>query len=129
MGDDWALRLSEVYTRLEIETFTGQLHQRETQLLGDYKELFADIEPEGTRILVKGNPGIGKTTFTHKLAYDWATGNLPQFDVVLVLKLKFSRKHQTIENMVAEQLHSISDTPNAAFSDSIVHNYLRSGKG
>ena len=26
MGDEWALRLSEVYTRLEMETFTVELH-------------------------------------------------------------------------------------------------------
>ena len=97
MGDEWALRLSEVYTRLEMETFTGKLHERHTKSLGDYWELFIDITPEGTRIQVKGDPGIGKTTFTHKIAYDWATGNLPQFDVVLVLKLKFINKHQTIE--------------------------------
>ena len=86
------------------------------------------MRPEGNRILVKGDPGIGKTTFTHEVAHDWATGNLPQFDLVLVLKLKFSTKHQTIENMVAEQLQSISDTPNPAFSDSAVRSYLRSGK-
>ena len=128
MGDEWALRLSEVYTQLEIESFTGKLHQRETQLLVDYKELFTDIELEGTRILVKGDPGIGKTTFTHKIAYDWATGNLPQFDLVLVLKLKFSQEHQTIENMVAKLLQTISDTPDPAISDEAVHNYLKSGK-
>ena len=128
MGDEWALRLSEVYTRLEMETFTGKLHERDTKSLGDYRELFIDITPEGTRILVKGDPGIGKTTFTHKVAYDWATGNLPQFDVVLVLKLKFSNKHQTIESMVVDQLKSISDNPGSIVSEAEVRNYLKSGK-
>ena len=128
IGDEWALRLSEVYTRLEMETFTGKLHERHTKSLGDYRELFIDITPEGTRILVKGDPGIGKTTFTHKIAYDWATGNLPQFDVVLVLKLKFSNKHQTIESMVVDQLKSISDNPGSIASEAEVRNYLTSGK-
>ena len=128
MDDEWALRLSEVYTQLEMETFTGKLHERETKSLGDYRELFIDIQPEGTRILVKGDPGIGKTTFTHKVAYDWAAGNLPQFDLVLVLKLKFSSKHQTIESMVIDQLKTISDNPSSIASEEDVGSYLKSGK-
>ena len=128
MGDEWSLRLSEVYTHLEMETFTGKLHERDTKSLGDYRELFIDIQPEGTRILVKGDPGIGKTIFTHKVAYDWATGNLPQFDVVLVLKLKFSSKHQTIESMVVDQLKSIYDNPSSIASEAEVGSYLKSGK-
>ena len=128
MGDEWALRLSEVYTRLEMETLTGKLHARGTKSLGDNKELLIDIQPDGTRILVKGDPGIGKTTFTHKVAYDWAAGNLPQFDVVLVLKLKFSSKNQTIESMVVDQLKSISDNPSSIASEAEVGNYLKFGK-
>ena len=105
---------------MEMESHQGRDRKRVAIPLNDYQDLFKYMKPEGNRILVKGYPGIGKTTFTHKVASDWATGNLPQFDVVLVLKLKFSSKHQTIENMVAEQLQSISDTPNPAFSDSAV---------
>ena len=126
--DEQALRLSEVYTRLEMETFTGKLHERHTKSLGDYRELFIDVQPEGTRILVKGDPGIGKTTLTQKVTYDWATGNLLQFDVVLVLKLKFSNKHQTIESMVVDQLKSISDNPISIVSEAEVGSYLKSGK-
>ena len=128
MGDEWALKLSEVYTQLEMESCHGRDRKRVAIPLNDYKELFRNMRAEGNRILIKGDPGIGKTTFTHQVAYDWATGNLPQFDVVLVLKLKFCSKHQTIENMVVEQLQNISDTPNPALSDSAVCSYLRSGK-
>ena len=124
MGDELALRLSEVYIPFKLETFTGKLHERCTKSLGDYRELFTNIKPEGTRILVTGDPGIGKTTFTHKIAYDWAKGNLPQFDVVLVIKLKFSSKHQTIESMVVDQLQ----TTNEPVSEEEVGNYLKSGK-
>ena len=126
--DEETLLLSEVYTENKIVEYKGRGRKRVAISLNNYKELFKDMTPEGNRILVEGDPGIGKTTFTHKIAYDWATGNLPQFDLVLVLKLKFSSKDQTIENMVAEQLHSISDTPNPAFSDSAASNYLKSGK-
>ena len=43
--------------------------------------------------IVEGSPGIGKTTFCLKLAYDWANqrssaANLPEFELVLLLKCR-----------------------------------------
>ena len=44
--------------------------------------------------LVEGSPGIGKTTFCLKLAYDWAHGNIPsecsfpKFEFVFLLKCR-----------------------------------------
>ena len=49
---------------------------------------------EDVMTLVEGNPGIGKTTFCLKLAYDWAnqntatTFNFPKFELVLLLKCR-----------------------------------------
>ena len=45
-------------------------------------------------ILIEGSPGIGKTTFCLKLAYDWANqsscaaASFPEFELVLVLKCR-----------------------------------------
>ena len=45
-------------------------------------------------MLVEGSPGIGKTTFCLKIAYDWANGKIPkgcsfpEFNVVLLLKCR-----------------------------------------
>ncbi|XP_022802499.1 uncharacterized protein LOC111340006 [Stylophora pistillata] len=45
-------------------------------------------------VLVEGSPGIGKTTFCLKIAYDWAHDpipkefNFPQFEIVLLLKCR-----------------------------------------
>ena len=120
--DEEALLLSEVYTAVEIESLSGSGKKRQ---LKDYREIFKDIKSEGTRILVKGDPGIGKTTFTHKVAFDWATGCLDLFDVVLVVKLKLADCNQTIESLVKEQLGSVADN-NA--TDSLIGEYLRSGQ-
>ena len=51
-------------------------------------------EGRGFRMLVEGSPGIGKTTFCLKLAYDWAKQNsgapfnFPEFELVLLLRCR-----------------------------------------
>ena len=56
--------------------------------------------PQPRTVLIEGNPGIGKTTYCNKLAYDWATkeleqgeetssgGSFPNFKVALSLKCR-----------------------------------------
>ena len=58
-------------------------------------EIFKTLEKgEDVMTLVEGSPGIGKTTFCLKLAYDWAHGNIPsecsfpKFEFVLLLKCR-----------------------------------------
>ena len=49
---------------------------------------------EDVMTIVEGSPGIGKTTFCLKLAYDWALGNIPsecsfpKFEFVFLLKCR-----------------------------------------
>ena len=49
---------------------------------------------EDVMTIVEGSPGIGKTTFCLKLAYDWAYGNIPsecsfpKFEFVFLLKCR-----------------------------------------
>ena len=49
---------------------------------------------EDVMTIVEGSPGIGKTTFCLKLAYDWAHGNIPsecsfpKFECVFLLKCR-----------------------------------------
>ena len=58
-------------------------------------EIFKTLEKgEDAMTLVEGSPGIGKTTFCLKLAYDWAHGKIPsecsfpKFEFVLLLKCR-----------------------------------------
>ena len=58
-------------------------------------EIFKTLEKgEDVMTLVEGSPGIGKTTFCLKLAYDWARGKIPtectfpKFEFVLLLKCR-----------------------------------------
>ena len=106
-----------------METYSAGL-STDTQQLIHYTDLFKGSAKDGNRILIKGEPGSGKTTFIHKVAFDWATGNLNQFDTVFVVKLKFASMNQSVENMIKSQICTISEST----SDSLIGKYLESGK-
>ena len=56
--------------------------------LEDYTDMF---EGKHTRMLVYGRPGIGKSTFCKKAAYDWSKASkeiLMNFSIVLLIKLR-----------------------------------------
>ena len=76
------------------------LSRRNTDfLLGNKKVAIYDIfktykKQKDSTVLVEGSPGIGKTTFCLKIAYDWANGKIPkrcsfsEFSIVLLLKCR-----------------------------------------
>ena len=61
--------------------------------LEDYTDIFKGdkYHPNPKRLLVYGRPGIGKTTVSKKMAFDWSQQKkeiLKRFDVVLLIKLR-----------------------------------------
>ena len=81
------LPIEQVYTRLAIVS-RGKLA---IQIKDDEVNLFDIFKVPGigedVMTIVEGSPGIGKTTFCLKLAYDWAHGNIP-FEFVFLLKCR-----------------------------------------
>ena len=88
------LPIEQVYTRLKIIS-RGKLA---IQMKDDEVNVFDIFKVPGigeeVMTIVEGSPGIGKTTFCLKLAYDWAHGNIPsecsfpKFEFVFLLKCR-----------------------------------------
>ena len=81
------LPLEKVYTRLKIVSRQTGGNQGETDVFGMIKE------NKNGMTIVEGSPGIGKTTFCLKLAYDWANqsssaASFLEFELVLLLKCR-----------------------------------------
>ena len=82
------IHVKEVYTRLRV------VSRKAGSAEIDVDDIFGSSEEDNDPlVLVEGNPGIGKTTFCLKLAYDWANGTMPRnfrsFKLVFLLKSEF----------------------------------------
>ena len=90
--DDFSFHLNDIFTRLKIvskEKTRGALTDEITNITGIFR---ADTDCQKPRVvLIEGEPGMGKTTYCQKLAYDWATKqgewdqSFPGIEVLLLL--------------------------------------------
>ena len=124
------LPLEKVYTRLKIVSRRRGGNQGETKRWSDViwaddsrrDEIWAEAqankgnpcgvfamlkENKDVMTIVEGGPGIGKTTFCLKLAYDWAnrsscTERFPEFELVLLIKCRDIDGH--LKEAIMEQL-------------------------
>ena len=91
--EGFSFDLNEIFTRLKIvgkEKTRGVLTDDITNMTAIFK---AHAEWQRPRtVLIEGDPGMGKTTYCQKLAYDWATKqnewdpSFPEIEVLLLLK-------------------------------------------
>ena len=91
--EDFSFHLNEIFTRLKIvskEKTRGVLTDDITDMTAIFKP---HVECQSPRtVMIEGDPGMGKSTFCQKLAYDWATKqkdfntSFPDIDVLLLLK-------------------------------------------
>ncbi len=101
------VKMEDLYTRLRIEKHTKKPQRTMKEELVNYCELFKNLN-ENKRILIKGNPGIGKTTFSRKMVFDWASDmwNEPELNSIVLLflvTLKYINNSQKPEDMVKQQ--------------------------
>ena len=93
--EEFQFHLDNIFTRLKMVT---RKKERGTKT-DDIVDMFDIFKPheECTRprtILIEAKPGMGKTTYCNKLAFDWATrkrvvkSSFPNFRLVLLLKCR-----------------------------------------
>ena len=91
--DDFSFHLNDIFTRLKIiskEKTRGTLTDEITNMTAIFKA-HTDC-PKPRVVLLEGDPGMGKTTYCQKLAYDWATEqdkwdeSFPKIKVLLLLR-------------------------------------------
>ena len=92
-SEDFSFHLNDIFTRLKIvskEKTRGTLTDDITNMTGIFKEHEDCQKPR--IVLIEGEPGMGKTTYCQKLAYDWATKqgewdqSFPNTEVLLFLR-------------------------------------------
>ena len=88
-----SIEINEIYTPLNWVRDHRKPSGVTQEELEDYTDMFKEDEYDRkpTRMLVYGRPGIGKSTFCKKAAYDWSKALkeiLMNFSILLLIKLR-----------------------------------------
>ena len=62
-----------------------------------------DEQIKSDKILMKGDPGMGKTTQCKKISWDWAMRLFAHFHIVIFVFLQFVKAGDIIENVIIKQ--------------------------
>ncbi|XP_022787229.1 NACHT, LRR and PYD domains-containing protein 3-like isoform X1 [Stylophora pistillata] len=108
--EELEMEFSKMFTKLKI---VGRKKERArlTKGIVEMKDVFSPhIQCEKPRVvLIEGPPGMGKTTYSQKLAYDWSVKDIslepsfPKVDMLLRLNCR-DMKTTNIEDAIDDQL-------------------------
>ena len=92
--EEFGFHLDNIFTRLKMVSRKKERGVK-TDSIVNMLEIFKPHEEHSQpkRVLIEGQPGMGKTTYCNKVAYDWAKNckaedSFPDFQVLLLLKCR-----------------------------------------
>ena len=99
------IEMDELYTELTLEKVEKKLFDYQRKRLQNYQEMFNchRSEHKNRKILMKADPGMGKTTLRKKITKDWGTEVFKKFSIVFFVQLKLVKPGDTIEKVIIEQ--------------------------
>ena len=110
--EDFNFQLSDIYTRLRVVSREKKARATAKQRVVETTEIFNPHEEckQPRKVLIEGMPGMGKTTYCNKVAYDWAINIknegdcFPEFDLVLLLKCRDVEIESDLWGAIDDQL-------------------------
>ena len=102
---DYFVDMNDVYTELNLEQIENKARGEKFVTLKDYGDVLIRDSGQKIRkkILMKGDPGMGKTTLGKKIGLDWALGKFQAFSIVFFVALKLVELQQAIEDVIIQQ--------------------------
>ena len=98
------LDMDELYMDVTLEKLYRKACRLHSKVLENYHELFnPDMRNKGERILLKGDPGMGKTTLVKKITHDWVRERFTDVSIVFFVMLKLVKPGEAIENVIIKQ--------------------------
>ena len=119
---DYVVNMEDLYTEVFMEKLDNKPTGLHICVLNHYKDLFVRpthkpchplsldklsavkrLRLNNCKIVLKGDPGMGKTTLCKKIAWDWARGLFTEYHIVFFVYLKFVKPQDFIENIILQQ--------------------------
>ena len=100
---DYVTEMQELYCELILEKISYMPFGKEMTILDNYEILFDEYAQVPNKILAKGDPRMGKTTWAKKIAWDWAKKLFTKISIVLFVYLNSVRPSDPLEKVMFEQ--------------------------
>ena len=116
------VEIGDLFSELLLQKLNNKSYGRECIHLQSYKDLFVcpkagnkvrkfrktiKLQIQGRKILMKGDPGVGKSTLMKKITFDWTNGDFDAVSPLFFVALKFVKPGEAIENVIVGKTYGL----------------------